>query len=153
MIDEGKLQGDAIPTPEGLPAHVIVSPDTRLPRRLPPGQSRTKKWPVLDAYGAPKVDLTKWRLEVGGLVNQPRTWTWEQFQQLPRVQVFADFHCVTRWSRPGNVWEGVPARELIRQCGGAKPEARYALAYGQDYGWTTNLPLADLRGRAGRCHS
>ena len=83
-------------------------------------------------------------MEVGGLVNQPRTWTWEEFQALPRVKVFADFHCVTRWSRLGNVWDGVATRELIRQCGGAKPEATHVLAYGYDHGWTTNLPLSDF---------
>ena len=36
---------------------VIVSPDTRRENRVPPGQTRTRKWPVLDAHGTPHVDL------------------------------------------------------------------------------------------------
>jgi DMSO/TMAO reductase YedYZ molybdopterin-dependent catalytic subunit len=144
MVDQRKWQEDAIPAPEGLPETVIVSPDTRRGTRLPPGQSRTKKWPVLDAYGEPRIDMEKWRMDVGGLVNQPRSWTWKQFLELPRVKVFADFHCVTRWSRLGNVWEGVSTRELMAQCGGVQKGATHVLAYAYDHGWTTNLPLSDF---------
>jgi DMSO/TMAO reductase YedYZ molybdopterin-dependent catalytic subunit len=139
-----KLQRDDIPKPDGLPANVIVSPDTRRDSRIPPGQSRTKKWPVLDAAGPPQIDLTKWTLAVEGLVAQPITWNWEEFNQLPRVRVFADFHCVTRWSRLGNAWEGVSTRELVERAGGLLPDAEYVICYGYDYGWTTNLPVSDF---------
>lgn len=143
-MDRDKAQGDEIPTPEGLPGDVIVSPDARRPDRIPPGQSRTRKWPVLDASGPPEIDLGTWRLRIGGLVGEESEWTWEEFLRLPRVRVFSDFHCVTRWSRLGNLWEGVATRELMGLAGGAKPEARYAMAHGYDRQWTTNLPLADL---------
>jgi len=99
------------------------------------------KWPVLDAAGPPKIDLAKWKLEIRGLVDSPVTFTWEEFQSLPRVQVLGDFHCVTRWSRLDNRWEGVATRELVALAGGLKPEARFVLAHGYDFGWTTNLPL------------
>lgn len=144
MIEQDKTQGDAIPVPEGLPPDVIVSPDTLRPNRLPPGQSRTKKWPVLDAAGPPRIDLTKWRFRVDGLVVDPMEWTWPEFIALPRVKVFADFHCVTRWSRLGNVWEGVSALDLLARAGGVKPGAKYVLAHGYDFGWSTNLPLHDF---------
>ncbi|HYZ84706.1 MAG TPA: sulfite oxidase-like oxidoreductase [Bryobacteraceae bacterium] len=139
--DPNKLQSDKILTPDDLPEGVIISPDTRRDKRIPPGQSRTLKWPVLDAGGPPTIDLATWKLRVGGLVRQPREWNWEQFQQLPRVQVFSDFHCVTRWSRLGNVWEGVSTTEIVNQCGGLLPEARFVVCYGYDFGWTTNLPV------------
>ncbi len=71
-------------------------------------------------------------------------WDWEKFYQLPRVKVFADFHCVTRWSRLGNLWEGVSTRHLLELAGGADPKAQFVMAYGYDRGWTTNLPLADF---------
>jgi DMSO/TMAO reductase YedYZ molybdopterin-dependent catalytic subunit len=140
-MDQDKTQGQEIPAPEGLPPDVVISPDTRRAQRVPPGQSRTRKWPVLDASGPPSTDLAKWRFRVGGLVGQGVEWNWEEFQKLPRVRVFADFHCVTRWSRLGNLWDGVPARELLRLAGGAAAAARYVMAYGYDRGWTTNLPL------------
>jgi len=139
-----KEQGKEIPPPENLPADVIVSPDTRRQDRVPPGQSRTTKWPVLDAGGPPRIDLERWRFQVDGLVAEPRSWSWEEFQQLPRVKVFADFHCVTRWSRLGNLWEGVSVKELLRRAGGPLQNARFVLAYGYDFGWTTNMPLEDF---------
>jgi DMSO/TMAO reductase YedYZ molybdopterin-dependent catalytic subunit len=143
-MDSTKLQGDGVPAPDALPAGVIVSPDTRRAERLPPGQSRTKKWPVLDASGPPRVELAAWRFRVGGLVGKEVEWNWETFVKFPRVRVFADFHCVTQWSRLGNVWEGVSTRELLAMAGGARPEARFVVVHGYDRGWTTNLPVDDF---------
>jgi DMSO/TMAO reductase YedYZ molybdopterin-dependent catalytic subunit len=135
---------EPVAKPEGLHAGVIVSPDTRRQNRLPPGQSRTAKWPVLDASGPPRIDLAAWKFQLFGLVHNRIEWNWEEFQKLPRVRVYADFHCVTRWSRLGNLWDGVSTRELIERAGGTLPDARYVLAYGYDRGWTTNLPLSDF---------
>lgn len=129
---------------ESAAGDAIVSPDTRRERRLPPGQTRTQKWPVLDASGPPRIDLKTWRLRIGGRVQKPIEWTWEQVLELPRVKVFADFHCVTRWSRLGNLWEGVSTREILARAGGPSPDAQYVLAHGYDGEWTTNLPLSDF---------
>src|ERR1044071_1843188 len=75
--------------------------------RPPPGQVKTEKWPVLHYGSVPRADLGTWELRVDGLVEQPQRWSWEEFQKLPRVQVVSDIHCVTRWSRYDNLWEGV----------------------------------------------
>lgn len=123
---------------------MIISPDTQRAERIPPGQSETRKWPVLDASGPPHIDLSRWQLAVGGLVARPVRWNWEEFQSLPRVKVLADFHCVTRWSRLNNVWEGISTREIVARAGGVLPQARFVLAHGYDGGWTTNLPLEDF---------
>ena len=122
---------------------IIVSPDTRRANRVPPGQSETRKWPVLDASGPPRIDMKRWQLRVGGLVAKPVSWTWEEFLALPRVTVRADFHCVTRWSRLDNTWEGVSTRHLVELAGGLQPGARYVLAHGYDNGWSTNVPVED----------
>ncbi len=143
-MDQTKTQGDAIPGADGLPGDVVVSPDTQKVQRVPPGQSRTKKWPILDASGPPAIDLERWRFGVRGLTGHEMEWSWEEFSKLPRTKVFADFHCVTRWSRLGNLWEGVSTRALIERAGGARPEAGYVLVEGHDRGWTTNLPLEDF---------
>src|SRR5690242_15708887 len=81
-MDRTKNQGDEVPSAAGLPPEVIVSPDAARAERIPPGQSRTKKWPVLDASGAPKVDLTTWRFTIGGLVMKSVEWNWEEFSRL-----------------------------------------------------------------------
>ena len=140
-MDQTKTQGEAIPSAEGQPPEVVVSPDTRRAQRIPPGQSRTKKWPILDASGAPAIDLARWSFRLEGLVAKPMSWNWEELTHLPRRKVFADFHCVTRWSRLGNLWEGVATRDLMALAGGAAPEARFVLVRAYDRGWTTNLPL------------
>jgi DMSO/TMAO reductase YedYZ molybdopterin-dependent catalytic subunit len=139
-MDQSKMQGEEVPSPEGLPPDVIISPDARRSERIPPGQSRTRKWPILDASGPPPIDLDTWRFEIGGLTARRARWSWTELLALPMVRVFADFHCVTRWSRLGNLWEGVSTRELVRQVGGVLPEARYVLVHGSDRGWTANLP-------------
>jgi DMSO/TMAO reductase YedYZ molybdopterin-dependent catalytic subunit len=124
--------------PEELP--VIVSPDTLRENRLPPGQSRTVKWPVLDAGGPPELSTLQWSLRIFGLVKQPAQWTWNEFQALPRTRVLADFHCVTRWSQLDNLWEGVATREIAKRVE-ILPEAKFVIAHGYDNDWTTNMPL------------
>jgi DMSO/TMAO reductase YedYZ molybdopterin-dependent catalytic subunit len=143
FTDDPKYQPGQPPSPADAPPHAIISPDTLRPSRLPPGQSRTRKWPVLDAFGTPDIDPAKWQLRVFGLVETPLTLSLAEFRTLPRVEVFADMHCVTKWSRLGNVWEGVATKELLVRAG-IKPEARYVICHGYDHGWTTNLPLADF---------
>src|SRR6188768_875261 len=118
----------------------IVSPDTLRANRLPPGQSRTVKWPVLDASGPPQLSNLEWSFSAFGLVKQPMKWTWNEFQQLPRVKVLGDFHCVTRWSQLDNMWEGVATRE-IQKLVEISPEAKFVVAHGYDGDWTTNMPL------------
>jgi len=140
MQDGDKLQGERIKTAEDIGAGVIVSSDTRRTDRLPPNQARTRKWPVLDAHGPPQIDLGAWSLGVSGLVKFDLTFDGKQFRELPRVKVFADMHCVTRWSRLGNVWEGVAATEILTRAE-ALPEARFVVVHGYDDGFTTNLPL------------
>lgn len=141
--EEAKYQAGNTPTPDTVGPEVIVSPDTYRENRIPPGQARTRKWPVLDAYGAPEIDLDEWRLELSGLVDAPKTFTLEEFGALPRVQVFADMHCVTRWSRLGNVWEGV-ATSALRDLVKIDASATHVLAYGYDGNWTTNVPIEDF---------
>ena len=58
---------------------VIISPDTYRENRIPPGQSRTRRWPVLDAYGAPQIDVANWRLELFGAVEKTIAFTWNEF--------------------------------------------------------------------------
>jgi DMSO/TMAO reductase YedYZ molybdopterin-dependent catalytic subunit len=118
--------------------------DARTPaaHRLPPGQIITKKWPVLHYGTVPSVDLARWRFSVTGRVDQPLSLTWDDLQALPRRETVCDIHCVTRWSRYDNVFEGVPVQSLLEMAR-VSPSARYVLVHAeQDY--TTNLPLADL---------
>ena len=110
--------------------------------RIPPGQYRTEKFPVL-TYGAdPKIDLQTWRLRLFGMVEKPLELDWAEFTTLPTVRITTDIHCVTRWSKLDMVWEGVPFTEILNLVS-LKPEARYVMQHSCG-GYTTNLPLHDL---------
>src|SRR5581483_412612 len=107
--------------------------------RVPPGQFVTNGWPVLHYGAVPRFDPRTWTFRVWGLVENPIELSYDEFRQLPTVEVVADIHCVTRWSKLGMVWEGVPARyllDLVRP----KPEARFVIAHAE-HGFTANLPL------------
>ncbi|MGH9492598.1 MAG: sulfite oxidase-like oxidoreductase [Terriglobales bacterium] len=110
--------------------------------RLPPGQALTLKWPVLHYGGIPRFDAARWDFQVRGLVEAPLRFSWAEFNGLPRIGVTSDFHCVTRWSRFDNHWEGVAFRELLGRVK-LKPRAAYVLVHAEQ-GFTANVPLADL---------
>lgn len=107
--------------------------------RLPPGQHVVKGWPVLDLGIRPELPLDQWTLSVGGLVDTPFTWTWEEFLEQPQVRQVADFHCVTSWSTFDNVWEGVSFRHVLQKAR-LQPAARFVYFVAHD-DYTTNLPL------------
>ena len=110
--------------------------------RLPPGQSLTLKWPVLHYGSVPRFDPQTWDFRVYGLVQNPLKLSWDEFNALPKVQRTSDFHCVTRWSRFDNRWDGVAVQEILRRV---QPDAkaRYVLVHAEQ-GFTANVPLADL---------
>jgi DMSO/TMAO reductase YedYZ molybdopterin-dependent catalytic subunit len=111
--------------------------------RLPPGQVLTQKWPVLTFGATPDVDLETWTFRCYGLVDTEVSWTWREFLELPRVEVTSDIHCVTRWSRFDNRWEGVAVREILGRAK-VRPEAVALMAHSEG-GYTTNIALSDLQ--------
>jgi DMSO/TMAO reductase YedYZ molybdopterin-dependent catalytic subunit len=122
----------------------IRSLDTLRDERVPPNQVLTRKWPVLHAGETPHyTDLDReWDFYVFGEVDKKRRFTWAEFSSLPRVRVFADMHCVTRWSKLDNLWEGVPTRELLKHVT-LTPAANFVMVHSEQ-GWTTNLPIDDF---------
>ena len=110
--------------------------------RLPPGQVLTQKWPVLTYGATPHADLQTWTFRCFGFVDEEVSWTWKEFLELPRVEVTSDVHCVTRWSRFDNRWEGVAVREVLRRVG-VRPGAAAVMAHTEE-GYTTNVSLTDI---------
>jgi DMSO/TMAO reductase YedYZ molybdopterin-dependent catalytic subunit len=115
-----------------------ISPE--LAARTPPGQFPTQRWPVLHEGDIPEFDPATWDLRLFGLVEREVRLNWDQILALPRTQLTADFHCVSRWTTLDNEWEGVAAREILALAG-VKPATQYVLFHAEgDY--TANLPLA-----------
>lgn len=109
--------------------------------RLPPGQSLTKKFPVLHYGGIPPFNPECWQFRIWGEVEQVVNWSWDDFSQLPTTEIQLDIHCVTKWSKFDTLWKGISIPSLI--AGGflkLKDTAAYVLQYA-DGGYTTNLPL------------
>jgi len=116
--------------------------DAAVADRIPPGQYRTTKFPVLHYGSVPNTDLAKWDFKVWGEVDSPFTLTWQQFKELPRKTVDTDIHCVTRWTKLDTTWEGVPIQEILRLAG-VRKSATHVLAHSEQ-GYTANVPLTVL---------
>ncbi|MBZ5531000.1 MAG: sulfite oxidase-like oxidoreductase [Acidobacteriia bacterium] len=110
--------------------------------RLPAGQSLTLKWPVLHYGSVPRFDPARWDFRMWGLVANPVKLSWNDFNTLPRYHSRSDFHCVTRWSRFDNEWDGVAFKDVLKLAQ-VKSEAKYVLVHAEQ-GFTANVPLADL---------
>jgi DMSO/TMAO reductase YedYZ molybdopterin-dependent catalytic subunit len=112
------------------------------PQRVPPGQYVTDDFPVLSAGPTPHTPLDQWTFEVRGKVDTPAKWSWDEFLALPSDTPTVDIHCVTKWSKLDTQWKGVSIDTLLD---GMQTSARYVIAF-SDGGYTTNIPLDDLRG-------
>jgi DMSO/TMAO reductase YedYZ molybdopterin-dependent catalytic subunit len=130
-----------MPSPE-QPSPSRVDVRTPAGTRLPPGQIRTEKWPVLHYGNVPRVHTDTWRFSVRGLVEHPFQLTWDELLALPRQETLCDMHCVTHWSRYDNVFEGIPVRAILERAK-PRPEASHVMVHA-DPDYTTNLPLDDL---------
>jgi DMSO/TMAO reductase YedYZ molybdopterin-dependent catalytic subunit len=110
--------------------------------RVPPGQYVTPKWPVLHYGSVPRTDLATWDFKVWGEADNPFTFTWDEFKQMPRKSVHCDVHCVTRWSRLDMDFSGVPIQHILERAQ-LKPGAKFVLSHCEQ-GYTANLPLSVL---------
>jgi DMSO/TMAO reductase YedYZ molybdopterin-dependent catalytic subunit len=112
------------------------------PARVPPGQYVTPDFPVLSAGPTPHTPVADWTFAIGGEVDKPVSWSWDEFRALPSETPTVDIHCVTKWSKLDTAWRGVSLDTLLE---GVEVAADYVLAF-CDGGYTTNLPLEDLVG-------
>src|SRR4029078_391885 len=87
--------------------------DPAVAARIPPGQYKTDKFPVLHYGAVPRTDLATWDFRVWGEGDHPFTLTCEQCKALPRKTVNTDIHCVTRWTKLDTIWEGVPIQAIL----------------------------------------
>jgi DMSO/TMAO reductase YedYZ molybdopterin-dependent catalytic subunit len=113
--------------------------------RLPPGQyDAGATFPVLTAEVSPRLEAKDWSLRIDGLVEKPRTWTWDEIHQVPRSTYEGDIHCVTTWSKLGTSFTGVSVDDLFAEVG-VLPSATHMIAWSVT-GYTTNLPLEHVTG-------
>jgi len=112
--------------------------------RLPPGQYKEDGFPVLSAGPTPHVATPSWRFTLKDGPRPVASWSWDEFNALPKTALKRDIHCVTKWSKFDTNWEGVRVDDILAAAGMAAPTA-FVLAHSYD-GYTTNVPYADLTG-------
>ena len=109
--------------------------------RLPPGQTWSKGFPVLDLGVHPPFDEKAWSFKVWGEVENPITLNWTQFQELPKTGTVSDFHCVTTWSKMDARWGGVLMLDLLKLVR-PTPAANFIIQHcAEEY--TTNTSLLE----------
>ncbi len=99
------------------------------PQRLAPEfpESRiTRPFPFNAFYSedeAPLIDANDYKLEVGGLVKEKKSWSLPELYALPQVSQVTRHICVEGWSAIGK-WSGPRFSDFLRRVG-ADTTARY----------------------------
>jgi DMSO/TMAO reductase YedYZ molybdopterin-dependent catalytic subunit len=68
----------------------------------------------------PNLRPASYRLDVQGMVAQPRSFTLADLRALPRAEQVSDFHCVTGWTVDNVHWAGVRIEDVL---GAVRPHA------------------------------
>src|SRR5688500_3459515 len=84
---------------------------------LPPNQQLVSqgKWPVVGEK-SPRRSDEPWTISVTGLAENPKSWSLDELRRIPLEAFTVDIHCVTRWSRPGSRFRGLPLANLLAEC-------------------------------------
>ncbi|UOQ44485.1 molybdopterin-dependent oxidoreductase [Halobacillus salinarum] len=88
----------------------------------------------------PEISDKNFSFKIDGLVNNPKSWNWEQFVQMNREVQVSDFHCVTGWSLYHVTWEGIKLKKLLASAG-VQDKAKYVKFYSQDGVYTDTLTI------------
>ena len=90
---------------------------------------------------APEVDKEDYKLEVGGMVDNKKSWTLDELYALPQETQITRLVCVEGWSAIGK-WTGTPLREFLRRVG-ADTRAKYVwFRCAEGYSTSIDMPTA-----------
>jgi DMSO/TMAO reductase YedYZ molybdopterin-dependent catalytic subunit len=94
--------------------------------------------------GFPSFDPATYRLEIGGMVAHPRSYSFKELLRVPAVRELRTFHCVTGWVVNDCRWMGVRLWDLIAAAGPASSAAALRF-FCMDNAYTESLTLAQAR--------
>jgi len=98
------------------------------------------------ALQVPQMTTDEWRLKIHGMVDRPRTLTWNDLVSMAAVQRAVTLTCVS--NEVGGdlisnaVWTGIPIKPILDSIG-MQPEADMLLSRSID-GWTAGTPISAL---------
>lgn len=107
-----------------------------------PESAITRPFPFNAYYpleDAPEVDGKDYRFEVGGLVDNTKSWTLDELYALPQETQITRHICVEGWSAIGS-WTGVRLSEFLRRIG-ADTRAKYVWFQCAE-GYSTTIDMA-----------
>jgi DMSO/TMAO reductase YedYZ molybdopterin-dependent catalytic subunit len=107
---------------------------------LIPGANRFRLYSVTASF--PVIASSRYRLEIGGLVERPLVLSLDDLRALPRTELVRDFQCVTGWRVPNVEWAGVRLGALI-DLARPKPTAHAVAFTSYDGVYTESLTLAE----------
>ena len=110
--------------------------------RLPPGQTLTEKFPILDLGITPQIDTLNWSISIFGLVNKELNLSIDDLKKYKQVISISDFHCVTHWSKFDVTWGGVLLKDILLDAN-IKKDGQFATIVSYD-DYTTNLTVKAL---------
>lgn len=141
-----------------LQSDAVVLPwlDQRAENPVPQVIANQPTWEELDSwitpndqffsiahYNRPEIDAANWQLQIGGLVEQPLTFTLDEIMALPRQELIFTLECSGNSGLPffdtgiGNAqWAGTPLAALLEQAG-VLENGREVVFYGVDAGEET----------------
>ncbi|HEY2136041.1 MAG TPA: molybdopterin-dependent oxidoreductase [Xanthobacteraceae bacterium] len=117
------------------------------PNTLAPTYSErdiTRPFPFNAYYNedeAPEVEGETYRLEVGGLVDDKKSWTLQELYALPQEKQITRHVCVEGWSAIGS-WTGARLSDFLKRVG-ADTRAKYVwFQCAEGYSTTIDMPTA-----------
>jgi DMSO/TMAO reductase YedYZ molybdopterin-dependent catalytic subunit len=98
----------------GAKASGVLSPLTSSVSQLLGNLFPVGGWRIYTISGSmPIFDPKTWRLEIGGLVRNPRSFSYDELRALPQAHQVSDFHCVTGWTVDNVHWSGVRFSHIL----------------------------------------
>lgn len=80
-----------------------------------------KLYVVATTFSQPRVDVNDWRLEVTGMVERPRSFSYNELLAMPRLDQTSTLTCISNEIGAdliGNItWTGVRLRDILQQAG------------------------------------
>jgi len=131
-----------IPRPQRTAPVVPAGADLDVPGLSPLFTPNEDFYRIDTALTVPRVDPSRWSLEVRGMVDDPFTLTYDDLLTMPHVEADITLSCVSNEVGGGLVgnarWQGVPLHVLLERAG-VRPGATQLLGHSVD-GFTAGFP-------------
>jgi DMSO/TMAO reductase YedYZ molybdopterin-dependent catalytic subunit len=139
---EGVISAAGLPAPltsvPALTADQSFAVDGITPIVVPPAEF----YRIDTALLVPQVDVSTWTLKVGGMVDRPQAWTYDDLLAMPLFEQYVTIGCVSNQiggSLIGNaLWTGVRLKDVL-DAAGIQPGATQIVGRSVD-GFTAGFP-------------